>query len=150
MPTLGDCLRHMREGAFATGGEGIVLRICVSTTGGGGPWERRRRVFGNGNGDARGGRRGIERMLGAGVVFESGVDMLARKILAREESAASCASPMVANGAAGDGLRRACVRASAALRALSAEERDGIGASCGKNSTVRMIRSARVDGTYTR
>ena len=73
--------------------------------------------------------------------------MLARKISARDENAASCASPMVANGAAGDGLSRACVRASAALMALSEEERDGIGASCGKNSTVRMIRSARVKGT---
>ena len=73
--------------------------------------------------------------------------MLARKNSAREESAASCASPMVANGAAGDGLSRACVRASAALMALSKEERDFIGASCGKNSTVRMIRSARVEGT---
>ena len=73
--------------------------------------------------------------------------MLARKILAREESADSCASPMLANGAAGAGLSRAFVRASAALMALSEEERDGIGASCGKNSTVRMIRSARVEGT---
>ena len=50
------------------------------------------------------------------------------------------------NGAVGAGLVRAWMRSVAAMAAASAEVTLGMVLSCGKNSTVRAMRSARVLG----
>ena len=62
-------------------------------------------------------------------------------------SAFTWASPMVVNGVLGCGFCRAAVRSRAASVTASAEEVVGIEKSFGKNSTVRAMRSPRVDGT---
>ena len=55
-----------------------------------------------------------------------------------------CSLPRVSKGEAGAGLRRASASILAASAALSDDELCGMDISCGKNSTVRAIRSALV------
>ena len=62
--------------------------------------------------------------------------------------ARSCLLPIVKVDA-GEGCATASDRSSTTRRAASAEERDGTGQSCGKNSIVLMTRSDLVLGTYT-
>ena len=59
------------------------------------------------------------------------------------------AFPNVLKGDAGVGLSSASANILAALVALSADDVVGMSMSCGKNSTVRAIRSALVFVTYT-
>ena len=58
------------------------------------------------------------------------------------------ASPMCAYGAAGAGLKRACISYVATIVAFSAEDRNGIFELCGRNSTVAGCITALVSGTY--
>ena len=78
-----------------------------------------------------------------------GVALAWVKISANCLSARTWASPMGANGVLGCGFRRAAVRSLAASVAASADEVVGMAKSLGKNSTVREMRSLRVEGTYT-
>ena len=55
---------------------------------------------------------------------------------------------MCAYGAAGAGLRRACISSVAAIVAFSAKDRNGIFELCGRNSTVSGCITARVSGTH--
>ncbi len=56
---------------------------------------------------------------------------------------------MVANGAAGAGLRRACVSSLAAMMALSEEDILGMLISAEKKETVSILRSPPVLEQYT-
>ena len=56
---------------------------------------------------------------------------------------------MYAYGAAGAGLRRACISSVAAIVSFSAKDRNGIFELCRRNSTVSGFITARVSGTYT-
>ena len=76
-------------------------------------------------------------------------DVVMEKMSESWRSARICSLPNVWKGAAGAGLRRASARIRAASEALSAEELLGMSMSCGKNSTVREIRSALVCVMYT-
>ena len=62
--------------------------------------------------------------------------------------AVNCSSPSVANGVE-VGCKRALANARAAVVAALVELPDGMGQSCGKNSIVFAMRSARVCGMYT-
>ena len=64
-------------------------------------------------------------------------------------NAAICSSPTVAKGAAGYGLRSACVSSCAAIVAASADDRIGMVPRWGKNSRVRTILVARVERRNT-
>ena len=55
---------------------------------------------------------------------------------------------MCAYGAAGAGLRRACISYIDAIVAFSAEDRNGILELCGRNSTVSGCITALVSGMY--
>ena len=59
--------------------------------------------------------------------------------------ASNCLSPSVANGV-GVGCKRALANAHVAVVAALVDLPDGTGQSCGKNSTVLAMRSARVCG----
>jgi hypothetical protein len=63
--------------------------------------------------------------------------------------AAICLSAIAASGDAGDGFLMAQHSSMAALMAASADESCGILPKCGKNSTVRAMRSALVFVAYT-
>ena len=79
--------------------------------------------------------------MGAGMVhWKSSASLLTARI---------CSVPSVMNGEAGIGLRRASASMRAAVIALSVDDVAGIIMSCGKNSTVRAIRSALVFVMYT-
>ena len=55
---------------------------------------------------------------------------------------------MLAYGAAGTWLRRACISSVAAIVAFSVEDLNGIFELCGKKSTVSGCINARVSGMY--
>ena len=77
---------------------------------------------------------------------DDGGSWSAAKISPRFLIAANWASPGVRNGALGWGLEMASVRLVAARRASSAGDETGTAQRCGKNSTVKLVRSARVVG----
>ena len=62
--------------------------------------------------------------------------------------AANVSSPRVANGA-GVGCKRDLANARAAVEAVLVELPAGTGQSCGNNSTVLVMCSAKVRGMYT-
>ena len=72
----------------------------------------------------------------------------ALKIFASLRSAHICSFPRDENGDAGAGFMSALVSNRAASAALLADELRGISMSCGKDSTVRAIRSDLVLVTY--
>ena len=76
-----------------------------------------------------------------------GFAMALSNILARSTMACCWGSPNWANGAAGDGLVRASVRARAATMAASTEDVFGTVHWCGNNCTVLAVRLALVFGT---
>ena len=55
---------------------------------------------------------------------------------------------MWAYGAAGAGLRRACISSVAAIVEFYVEDLNGIFELCGKNLTVSGCITARISGTY--
>ena len=83
---------------------------------------------------------------GGGVLGDCEFALLSN-IFASSRIAASCSSPRLLNGAAGVGCVSASAKSDAAAIARSVDDSLGIGLRCGKNSTVRQIRVARVRGT---
>ena len=55
---------------------------------------------------------------------------------------------MCAYGAAGAGLRRACISSVAAIVSFPAKDRNGIFEFCGRNLTVSGCITALVSGTF--
>ena len=91
---------------------------------------------------------GVGRMV-ASVRCGVSVVVATEKSLERRRMAFSWSSPSVSNGDAGAGSRSASTSILAASAALLDAELLGILMSCGKNSTVRAIRSALVFVMYT-
>ena len=93
--------------------------------------------------------------VGGRMVYDVIVVVYECSIIVQVKSSESCcsariwASPNVLKGDAGAGLCSALANILAALVALSADEVAGMLMSCGKNSTVRSIRSSLVFVTYT-
>ena len=71
---------------------------------------------------------------------------MALKISASVLRAAICSPPGRESGKVGDGMDNVWMRSVAAMAVASVEDRFGISLSCGKKSTVREVRSARVLG----
>ena len=97
----------------------------------------------------RRGSGGIVLTAGCGetMIGIAGLAMALSKLLARSTMACCWAFPNWENRAAGAGLVRASVRASAAMMDASTEDVLGAGHWCGNNCTVLAVRSALALGT---
>ena len=84
-----------------------------------------------------------------GVTAVGGFSVIFEKMRESVCMAENFSSPSVANGV-GVRCKRALANAWAAVVVALVELQAGTGQSCGKNSTVLALRSARVRGMYTR
>ena len=124
-------------GAGDTLGSGMVCRLGDGAREGQGAAARRR---------ACAIREGAGAEGGSGRGWCAGLEVSREKIALRSFMARNWASPGVWYGAFGCGLVMASARAMAAWVASSAGEEEGTAQLWGKNSTVMLSRSPRVEG----